>query len=238
MVNRFSIPIASFLTQLLPGHCVLCGCASGRPLDLCPDCEADLPWLQQACRRCALPLAHTDKQYCGRCQRSPPPFVRAEATWHYAAPVAQLIGGFKYHSHYSYGHVLAKLCPKKIVSTYYDRPVPDLIVPTPLHWWRQLGRGFNQSEQLARQLAAATDRPVCRAVLRHRRTPPQQGLNAQQRQKNLQSAFRTVLPVAGRSVALVDDVMTTGATASAISHCLLAAGATQVHLWCLARTPD
>jgi len=114
----------------------------------------------------------------------------------------------------------------------------DLIVPVPLHWRRRWTRGFNQTELIADQLGAALSTPVAmRALRRTKATTAQQRLDARTRARNLRGAFTLHQPVAGLRVALVDDVVTTGATATELTKLLLKGGATTVELWALARTP-
>ncbi len=238
MVNRFfhslSAPLPNFS---IIGQCILCGDSAQAGLDICPPCVAELPTLGHCCPRCALPLADGDGSDCGQCLLLPPPFSRTEAAWCYQPPIAQIISGFKYNHHYCYGKTLAVLMHRKIAGAYLHDALPDRITATPLHWSRLLRRGFNQSEQLARYYAKQLAIPLITAVKRRKATPAQQSLDALQRQQNLRGAFTVVEDVTGMCIALVDDVMTTGATASEISRCLLDAGAAEVHVWCLARTP-
>ncbi len=113
----------------------------------------------------------------------------------------------------------------------------DLVVPVPMHWWRKWSRGFNQAELLARGVARRTGIPVTRALKRRRRTLAQAGLTLAQRRENLTAVFRVTARnrVEGRRVLLVDDVLTTGATASACAETLKRAGARSVVLLTLAR---
>lgn len=229
MVNRFE-------HLVLPGTCLLCGAYSQRALDICRACEQELPALGPHCQTCALPLP-TPARHCGKCLRKPPRFSKTLAGWRYQGQTAQLISQFKYHHQHAYGRVLGELLARQIRSTYGHQPYPELIIPTPMHWWRQLRRGFNQSEQLARQLSLQLQIPLYRDIRRIRHSKAQQSLTARERQRNLRSAFRVGKALSGQCVALVDDVMTTGATANEISRMLLQAGAGEVHIWCLARTP-
>ncbi len=111
----------------------------------------------------------------------------------------------------------------------------DAIVPMPLHWHRRWQRGFNQSELLAREVARRWNVPVIRAVRRKRPTVPQAGLTSAQRRKNVQGAFLARQRLDGLHVLLIDDVLTTGATASACARALKRAGAARVSLATLAR---
>ena len=222
--------------QLLPGQCILCGATSQQRADICPACQQDLPQLGHHCQRCALPLATTATE-CGQCLQRPPPYQYSSAGWSYQYPIAQLISSFKYQRKFSHGRVLADLLAQQLQQRYQHHPLPDAIIATPLHWSRQLRRGFNQSELIAQRLAKQLNLPLSHCLQRKRRTPPQQQLNAKQRQRNLLAAFHIKGEVTGQRLAVVDDVVTTGATAREISRCLIAAGAKEVHVWCLARTP-
>ncbi|MEH6589173.1 MAG: ComF family protein [Halioglobus sp.] len=118
----------------------------------------------------------------------------------------------------------------------------DVIVPVPLHWWRLLLRGYNQSHLLAAQLKQqnpdARKTPIMdKLLVRRRHTRFQSGLSAEQRIDNLAQAFHTRQCCSGLSIALVDDIVTTGSTANSIAKNLLDAGASRVEIWCLARTP-
>lgn len=138
---------------------------------------------------------------------------------------------------------LAKLAGPIIQQRYLSRTgplaTPDTIIAIPLHWRRYWQRGFNQSELLANSLSRQLKIPLVKALKRCRSTTMQQSLNAEQRQRNLHNAFAVTKPelIQGRRIALVDDVMTTGATATEAARTLLSAGANEVHIWVLARTP-
>ncbi len=229
MVNRFE-------QLVFPGFCLLCGAASRRPADICAPCQQELPTLGPHCRRCALPLATAAASQCGQCLKKNPDFQRVIARWRYQGNAARLISQFKYQRQHSYGRVLADLLAEQLVEVYRDQALPELLVATPMHWLRRLKRGFNHSEQLAKHLSQRLEIPLYRDIRRVRHSKPQQSLNAEQRRHNLKSAFRARRRLDGQCIAVVDDVVTTGATANELSRTLLAAGAAQVHIWCLART--
>lgn len=118
----------------------------------------------------------------------------------------------------------------------------DILVPVPLHWQRLWRRGFNQSELLCRQMQAICPQlKACKTaphmVKRIRSTVAQPGMNASQRAANLKGAFTVIKPCDNLRIAIVDDVLTTGATATAMASALAAAGASHIEVWCLARTP-
>ena len=228
-------------TRLSPtsirGRCILCSGSGQLGLDLCLACEREFPFLGPNCISCALPMTQLDERYCGQCLHSPPAFSRTEAIWEYHPPIAQLISAFKYNRQLSYGNVLFKIAASRFASAYYHSLYPDILTPVPLHWRRRLVRGFNQSELIAQHLAKQLHIPLMRTLKRTKSTASQQSLDANTRRRNLKGAFRVTEHVEGKVIAVVDDVMTTGATAEEISKCLLHAGAKQVHIWCLARTP-
>ncbi|WP_461480893.1 double zinc ribbon domain-containing protein [Porticoccus sp.] len=230
------VGVRRFSYRLFPGHCLLCGTPSGRPLDLCADCEADLPLNRPSCQRCALPLATAPDGdlTCGACLARPPPFQYCVAPLRYEFPVDSLINSFKYRGQFSRGALLAEL----LLAALQQTALPELIVPVPLHWRRQFQRGFNQAAWLASYLGRRLAVPVERQLLsRHRHTPHQQGGSRQQRLHNLRGAFRLNRSLSGQTIALVDDVMTTGSTARELSGLLIKGGAARVDIWCLARTP-
>jgi len=136
-----------------------------------------------------------------------------------------------------HGRVLGTLLTSAVRRAYTGHPLPTLVVPVPLSTRRLLVRGQNQAGVLARHLSAETGLPVdwdrcCR--IRH--TAPQTGRSRRERLKNLAGAFAFEGSLAGETVALIDDVMTTGATARAVARCLLRHGAAAVHIWTAART--
>ncbi len=209
-------------------RCILCaGPARGR--DLCDGCHADLPWSGPACDRCAFPLPAAGT--CGRCLLRPLPHARTVAALRYAYPVDRLILALKFSGRLAVARVLGEL----LADTVPDRDV-ELIVPVPLHPSRIRERGFNQALEIARPVARATGiRIASRTCVRTRSTQPQSALEPRARRRNVRGAFKVVRPVAGRMIAVVDDVYTTGHTVSAVAMALLAAGATRVEVWCVAR---
>jgi len=198
------------------------------------DCVAELPRITAACPRCGLPLPTA--ALCGECLRRPPPFSRCLSPFLYQAPVSQLITRFKYEGQFSHGRALSRQLLNYLRAI--APPAVDVLLPVPLHWRRRWSRGFNQSEIIADELGRALKLPVqTRWLSRRYSTPPQQGLDAAQRSRNQRAAFDVLGPLAGLHVALVDDVVTTGATSAELSRALLGAGAVSVQVWCLARTP-
>jgi len=184
-----------------------------------------------------LPKA-ADQLHCGECLENPPPFQQTIAPFYYSAPIRQWITGFKHHSQLHSGWLLGHLLLETLRDHYLDAPLPEVILPIPLHWRRLLWRGYNQSAELGKQLAKGLDIP-CRSDLikRIRSTNSQQDLSREQRLRNLENAFRFAPKKPFTRVALLDDVVTTGSTAREISRLLQQNGVTEIHLWAIARTP-
>lgn len=221
--------------------CLLCGQLTDDRRDLCVPCEAELPWLRGACQRCALPLP-AEGLVCGRCLKRPPAFEQVIAPWRYAFPVDALITRFKHQRQWPLGRLLGELLGQHLYHAFdQGLPRPDWLLPVPLSRARQRRRGFNQAQWLADWLAGPLQLPLATDwLLRIRDTPAQQALDAAARRRNLRQAF-ALSPRApdlrGRHLALVDDVLTTGATADALARLLRKAGAARVDVYCLARTP-
>lgn len=201
---------------VLPPRCVLCGGRGQRPcLDLCRGCEASLPPASE-------PVP------------GPPDALRrVYAPFTYAAPLDHLVHSLKYRGHLATGRVLGTLLADRLEALGLHRDV-DVIVPVPLHPARLAARGFNQSSEIARHVGRRLRRPLDeRLATRCRATPPQVGLHLDQRRRNLAGAF-VAAGVAGRRVAIVDDVTTTGSTLAVLAAALHVAGATTVDAWCVA----
>ncbi len=232
-----------FIQRRLPQACLLCAAAThgGHSHALiCADCLADLPRLPTArCPVCALPSA--TGQVCGHCLRRPPAFTRARAALAYDFPLDALVQACKYGGRLAIADLLAVLLADMLTDARANQPIdagpPDLILPMPLHPKRLAERGFNQAIEIGRRLAAATGiawRPdACRRV---RDTPPQAGLDLAGRRRNLRGAFECRIDLAGRRVALVDDVMTSGASLDELAREARRAGAVEVEAWVVART--
>lgn len=219
--------------------CLLCR-APGGSLPICSGCETELPWLAGHCSVCALPLP-THGLPCGECLKRPPPFTRVEAVWRYGFPVDSLITRFKHQGNWPHGRLLGALLARHLEHAFNEGfPRPAALLPVPLAPPRLRKRGFNQAQMLARWLSKELDIALRDDWLqRVEDGPPQQGLDAAARRRNLRHAF-ALAPRAeakGLHVALVDDVLTTGTTAHFLARLLKRAGATRVDVYCLARTP-
>jgi ComF family protein len=230
------VNIWTFLAQRAGSACPLCAA----PADgICGHCLDILPFNRHACRRCALPLPGEAPPHslCGECQRKPPPFDSAVAALRYEAPVDDLVGGFKYHGRLALGRTLGDILADCVSGARSGAEPPDLLVPIPAGRDRLRERGFNQAAELARHLSARLGIPwSSRLLVRCGAALPQRGLGRDQRRRNLRGNLALAGEPPGR-VALVDDVITTGATAAEASRVLRRGGTGLVEVWAVARTP-
>ena len=220
----------SFFKQLMPAQpCVLCGALS-RDGVWCQACDADLPRLGTShCPVCALPTH--DGATCGRCLQHPPAFNRTVAAYAYAFPLDKLIQAVKFSEQLVLVEQLAAALAQRIDQR------PDALVAMPLHPLRLRERGFNQSLLLARSLGKRLNIPLLTDVCeRTRNTTPQSSLRWQERGKNMRKAFTCTADLSGKHIAVVDDVMTTGASIEELARTLRQAGAKEVSAWVVART--
>jgi ComF family protein len=228
---------------LIPPQCLLCP-GRGQPpgFDLCSACEGELPALVAPCGRCGLPrvphAAASRDAGCGHCSGLARPFVRCFAPYLYGAHVDGVIHALKYDGALANARVLGILLGRAVAARGLQGDV-DLLVPMPLHPDRLVERGFNQSFEIARFTGRVVGRP-CEplGLSRTRATAPQVALSRPDRARNVTGAFGPAAHsarVAGRRIALVDDVVTTGSTASEASRALLAIGAVSVEVWSVAR---
>jgi ComF family protein len=220
-------PLARLRDRALPQSCFFC--ADAVTETVCAPCAADLPALaEQACPRCA--LASANAELCGRCLKKPPVWERLVAQWRYDFPLDTALVSAKYHhafAIYRWAAAERKLWPFTRTAT---------LIPVPLAPLRLQARGYNQAQLIARELAARFDlKTDADAVIRLRETEVQQRLNWIERRRNLRGAFAATRSLAGESVVLIDDVLTTGATLNELARALLAAGAMRVDAFVLAR---
>lgn len=221
---------------LLPPTCLLCGADGALGRDLCAGCAAGLPRNLLACSGCAIPLAENSAAgFCAECQTQPRSFDRTFAPFRYQPPVDFLICGLKFEGRLSHARLLGELLTAALVER--TEPLPDCIIPVPLHPRRLRERGFNQALELARVAARQFRIPLLAGGLRRvRYTTQQTRLDAHRRQTNPLGAFAVGRWETGARVALIDDVMTTGSTVGECARVLRAGGASEVEVWALGRT--
>lgn len=212
--------------------CALCG--ADCPGLLCPGCNGDLPRLTAACACCGLPSQGSD---CAACVARPPRWENLVVPFSFAYPIDKIIHEFKYLGAVFWRSFLAREVVRRSLSL--NVPRPEALIPVPVHPRRLAERGFNQALELARGIGSELNIPVWSGALaRVGSRPPQVGLSASQRRKNVQGAFATVgVTCAARRVAIVDDILTTGATSSELARILRRRGVHQIQVWVVARTP-
>ena len=238
MVGQYIEPvlIARRQAPALPSLCAVChGWGQQR---VCAHCVDRFAIAIPRCRRCALDLP-AGAGLCGACLADPPPYERTLAAVDYAYPWDGLIGRFKYQAALDLAPALVERL-REAQRDAHDDP-PDLLLPVPLSRERLRERGYNQAWEIARRLGAALRCPTdARLLLRVRNTPRQLALAPSMRVANVRGAFavepRRRAELAGREIAVIDDVMTTGATAAEVARVLLQAGAARVRVWVVART--
>lgn len=222
-----------------------CGAAVEMHGALCADCWPALQWLAEPlCRCCGVPLPESAPQEgafsCMPCATSPPAFRTARAAALFEKVGADLVHQLKYADRTALAPTLARwmlrAAPAMVAAA-------DILVPVPLHRARLVRRRFNQAALLAHSLGKLASKPVLpQALLRVKRTPPQVGLGRARRAANVRGAFainpRFAEPLRDRHILLIDDVLTTGATAEACAGVLLKAGAASVDVLTVARVPD
>lgn len=227
--------IVNGCTKLVRGifsrACVLCGARAPDGL-LCAPCCADLPrHTAAACPVCALPT--TGSAQCGHCLRRAPAFGRTLAAYRYAFPVDALIHAYKYGGNLA----LLDLLAEPLAALAVTQRLPDLLVPMPLHPRRLKERGFNQAREIAAALSRRLRVPLAaQACRRVRNTPPQAALKLKERAANLRGAFACDADLRGKRIALIDDVMTSGASLDALAQAVRSRGAEEADAWVVART--
>lgn len=225
---------------LFPPRCLTCNLQLDRyrlPL-LCESCRCGFaPIVSPLCSCCGLPFPSGRDHLCGDCLPGKQPFALARASFYYQQPLVSLILQWKFSHRMTGLATMATLATQSAVLSNYT--TPDLVLPVPLHKSRLRQRGFNQALLLARSCFPLwQNRIVADGLLRIRATVPQASLNGVGRRKNLRGAFSLKHPgmVRGKTVLLVDDVLTTGSTVSECSRALRAGGAERVEVFTLARS--
>jgi ComF family protein len=215
---------------LLPQNCFLCGDVSHQPL--CHACLADLPYQQTACSRCACVLSSINDT-CENCLRYPVVFDEAKAVFAYEYPVDKLIQAAKFHQNLAVLKLLGQLMAEHITV----ETLPDVLIPVPLHPSGLRSRGYNQALELAKVIARNHNIPLdytaCQCIKKKRQ---QATLSGQERRDNVKGIFQVKrVKSHWQHIVLIDDVVTTGATANELTEVFLQAGVQHVGVWCCAR---
>jgi ComF family protein len=220
--------------RALPQSCLLCRSRCGTAI-LCDPCMNTLPALAPSCPVCARPAPGA--LVCGQCLRKPPRIAATVAACSYAFPIDRLIQALKYAHELAVAQPLGDALAAAVLRAPSSYARPQAIVPLPLSRARQRERGFNQAIEIARVVTRRTGVPMLHALVRETHGPAQATLPWSKRRGNVRGAFACSMPVADRHLAILDDVMTTGATLEAAATALKHAGAARVDAWIVARTP-
>lgn len=229
----------SLIDLLMPPACIACKAPVATPLGFCADCWSALPAIEAArCIQCSvpLPIEWAAETHCLGCLNQPPRFDRAAAPFRYEGPARETVLAFK-NGREAYAPQMAAA----MLRTAPGCVTPEtLVCAVPLHRWRLAARGYNQALLLARAVAHQAGAPLDPdLVVRIRATPRTRGLSRAARRRNAEGAFRLAADapsrIAGRDIILVDDVMTSGATASAVAGALKRGGAGRVTVLVYAR---
>lgn len=218
---------ARFGDFLLRPHCLLCGASEAENIGICQPCLNDLPWHPaSSCPQCGLA---SNGLTCGACLSQAPHFDSTHAVFTYAYPVDAMLQRFKYAEMLNLGHTFGQLLAQSTASRNVD-----MIIPMPMHPKRTQERGFNQALEIARHLDKS--KLDTHSAIRQKLTPPQASLPLKERVKNIKGAFAVNADLTGKRIAIVDDVMTSGASLNELAKTLKKAGAKHVECWVIART--
>ncbi len=225
------------MNALFPRHCVFCSLPSQRDYHVCHHCETLLPELKTACKCCGLSLpSNQSGLICGQCLKTPPHFDRTYALFPYQLPLSHLIKQMKFHHTLLYAELFGELICTQLNGWYDKEPLPQAILPVPLHQQRLRQRGYNQAIEIAKPIKHHCKLPLLKTIChRHRATQAQSDLKMNQRKQNIAGAFQTLAPLHYQHLAIIDDVMTTGHTVNELARVLKSAGVARVDVWCVAR---
>jgi ComF family protein len=216
---------------LLESYCFLCGDRSLNNSLICGPCWLDLTIEQPACYRCGRSIVHGE--LCSRCLRGPDVIDSTLTLFAYQFPATALLRALKYKNQLLLANELGRRLADKILNQ--NEALPGLIIPVPLHPRRLLGRGYNQALEISRSISARLAVPLdYQSSKRARNTLPQFNLSHAERRRNIRGAFKICSTALSGSIAIVDDIVTTGHTANELAKQLKRAGAEKVNLWACA----
>ena len=220
------------MNWILPQTCLLCYQKSDQRIDLCRDCENELPFITHACLSCGTPLPiHTP--ICGQCLQQPLPYNNTFALFTYHPPITKLIYDLKFNRKLVNAKILGDLMAKYLK---FEKK-PDYIIPVPLHHKRLCERGFNQALEIARPIAKKFKVPLAiKSCKRIKHTDAQAMVPKNKRKKNIKNAFVIDANFTPHSVVILDDVVTTGQTVLELARVLRDNGIQKIDIWCCAKT--
>lgn len=231
---------SAILDVLYPRRCLACQrwMPSGEPGFLCAECYQSIEFITNPCQRCGNEAGPYPKEpaNCPACRKAKLHFTSARAPGAYSTPLKELVHALKYARERAAVPALAEILLEALKGSP-PAEFAQVVVPVPLHRLRLRERTFNQSALIAKVIARKLELPFAHALVRTRATPSQTELSTTARRENVKGAFAVRRPraVKGRQVLLVDDVLTTGATASECAKALIEAGAARVYVGAVAR---
>lgn len=235
-INRCSQYFYNQLSNILPLICLLCG-ERAKKFHLCHSCWLDLPSLAHYCNRCGQAIDKNIKMTCWQCQHDPAIFDEIKILFPYAHPINYLLTALKFNAQTAHVKFFSLVFIEKIPGWYLEKNLPDSILPVPLHDQRLAERGFNQALEIAKPIAQYFNIHLdTKGVIRIKATAPQTSLPSHKRVRNIKNAFKTSQNYTGKTIAILDDVMTTGHTLLELTRVLKLAKAKEVHVWCCARS--
>ena len=202
---------------------------------ICEACMTCIDKIMHPCQHCGISLTHPDDTICGHCLRAPWPFIHTVIPLMYNEWLSKLLIDYKHHAKLSYGYNLTKILIPYLARYYRQYELPDMILPVPLFKAKLIKRGFNQTAIMAQQIGAYFNIKVFYGCKKVFDTQPQARMNRYHRTKNLRESFAINNMPNINSVAIVDDVVTTGNTALTIAKLLQELGVKNIHLWSIAR---
>ncbi len=229
--HKLAFALTKITDTILPHRCVLCRdvCEYG----FCTDCSKLLPWIICGCAGCGKRIS--SHGLCGRCQNGKSIVAATLVPFVYEPPISEFIISLKYSGQLFMAASLGKIFSQYVISS--ATALPEALLPIPLHPKKLRSRGFNQSYELARIISKQLDIPVITdALIRHTDTPSQTGLSGLQRRRNVRSAFSLKKPIHHASVAIIDDVITSGSTLQAVARAIQKGGVKKLSAWAIATT--
>lgn len=228
--NNQSLNVGSIAQLLFKQNCLLCSASTHGEISICNDCLQDISYAPGlCCPQCGLT---SQGEVCGKCLNKPPHYDNTYALFTYAYPIDALIQHYKYNNALYLSKTLGRLLTEKIAADDID-----LLIPMPLHPARIKERGFNQSLEVAKVVAKQRNITLdVTSCTRVRNTCPQASLPLKERTKNIKGAFQCAKNLTGKNIAIIDDVMTTGASLNELAKTLKKSGASGISNWVLART--
>ena len=232
--NKLKFVVNRFFTWAAPKQCIICNKNLSLNYPTCDDCYFKLPFEISGCSRCGQPFA-ANLDHCGNCIANPPIYDKCFCAFQYSHPIDEKIRQFKYSERPELASDLAKLLVREINNNQLERP--ELLIPVPIHINKLRNRGFNQALELTKYLSSSLKIPYKTGIIvKHQATAPQVQQTLSQRKRNIRGCFSYKKNITAKHVAIIDDVITTGATVAEITKILKRNGVNYIQIWGVAHT--